>query len=158
MSEETPAPVPAEPSPASAPAPAPASPPAPAPAPTPPATPPPAAPRTDEKTWAMACHLISLAGYIVPIPVANVLGPLILWQIKKDEMPVVDVNGKESLNFQISILIYEILSVPLFCVFGVGFVLLAAVAIFGLVCVIIAAVNAANGKTYRYPLCIRMIK
>ena len=136
--------------------------PPPAPAPSPaqqqavPPSPPPAG-AGDAKIWAMACHLMALVGYVIPIPLANVLGPLVIWQIKKNEMPAVDEHGKESLNFQISVTIYALISLVLSFI-CIGFILLAALAIFGLVCVIIAAVNASNGKMYRYPLCLRMIK
>lgn len=109
-----------------------------------------------DRTWDALCHLLALAGF-VGIPFGNVVGPLILWVIKKDEMPSVDAHGKESVNFQISMTIYTIaagLSVFVF----VGFVLLPAVLIVNLVLVIIAAVKAGQGEAYRYPLSIRFIK
>lgn len=110
----------------------------------------------EAKQWAMFAHLASLAGY-TGIPLANVLGPLIIWMIKKDEYPFVDDQGKEALNFQISVTIYLIVSALLICVF-VGFVLLPAIAIADLVLTIIAAINANAGTYYRYPLTIRLIK
>ena len=57
----------------------------------------------DDRTWAMLCHLSALAGFIIPF--GSVLGPLIIWLIKKDEMPIVDVHGKKALNFQITMAI-----------------------------------------------------
>lgn len=110
----------------------------------------------DAKMWAMFCHLAGLCGYILPI-VGNIVGPLILWQIKKEEFPFVDSQGKEALNFQISIAIYAIICVPLMFI-CVGIFLLYAVGIFDLVFLIIASIKANNGEDYRYPLTIRLVK
>jgi uncharacterized Tic20 family protein len=109
----------------------------------------------DARTWAMLCHLGGLGVYIIPT-VGHIIAPLILWLIKKDESPFVDDQGKESLNFQISITIYALIALLLTLIF-VGFILLFAVAIFDLVMMIIAAVRANSGEKYRYPLCLRLI-
>jgi len=108
----------------------------------------------DERMWAMFCHLSTFSGYVVPM--GNILGPLIVWLIKKDEYPLVDDQGKEALNFQISVTIYIIVSVVL-CFVLIGFVLLIAVAIFDLVVTIMATIEANQGKYYRYPMSIRFI-
>ena len=110
----------------------------------------------DARMWAMFCHLAGLAGYIMPV-VGNIIGPLILWQLKKDEYGFVDEQGKEAVNFQISMSLYALISIPLFFV-CVGPFLLAAVGIVDLVLLLIAAVKANNGEHYRYPLTIRFIK
>lgn len=110
----------------------------------------------DARMWAMFCHLAGLAGYIMPV-VGNIIGPLILWQVKKDEYGFVDEQGKEAVNFQISMSLYALISIPLFFV-CVGPFLLAAVGIVDLVLLIIAAVKANSGEHYRYPLTIRFIK
>jgi hypothetical protein len=110
----------------------------------------------DARMWAMFCHLASLAGLVVPV-VGCIIGPLIVWQIKKEEFAFVDEQGKEAVNFQISMLIYGIVA-GLLCFVCVGFVLAPAVAIFDLVFMLIAAVKANNGEHYRYPLTIRFIK
>ena len=110
----------------------------------------------DARMWAMICHLSGLAGLVVPV-VGCIVGPLIVWQIKKEEFPFVDEQGKEAVNFQISMLIYGIVA-GLLCFACVGFVLAPAVAIFDLVFLLIAAVKANNGEHYRYPLTIRFIK
>ncbi len=110
----------------------------------------------DARMWAMFCHLAALAGLVVPV-VGCIIGPLIVWQIKKEEFPFVDEQGKEAVNFQISMLIYGIVA-GLLCFVCVGFVLAPAVAIFDLVFMLIAAVKANNGEHYRYPLTIRFIK
>ena len=110
----------------------------------------------DARMWAMICHLAGLAGLVVPV-VGCIIGPLIVWQIKKEEFPFVDEQGKEAVNFQISMLIYGIVA-GLLCFACVGFVLLPAVAVFDLVFLLIAAVKANDGHHYRYPLTIRFIK
>ena len=108
----------------------------------------------EEKQWAMFAHLSALSGYVVPF--GWIIGPLIVWMMKKDEMPFVDEQGKESLNFQISILIYSVVGAALICAF-IGFFVLGALVIFQIVYVIIAAVQANKGEQYRYPLTIRII-
>lgn len=110
----------------------------------------------DARMWAMFCHLAALAGLVVPV-VGCIIGPLIVWQIKKEEFPFVDEQGKEAVNFQISVLIYGIVA-GLLCFACVGIILLPAVVIFDLVFMLIAAVKANNGEHYRYPLTIRFIK
>ncbi|MCA9296838.1 MAG: DUF4870 domain-containing protein, partial [Phycisphaerales bacterium] len=69
----------------------------------------------NEHVWGMMCHLLALAGLIVPIAGA-ILGPLIVWLMKKDEMPYVDDQGRESLNFQISWLIWGVILLVLLLV------------------------------------------
>ncbi len=110
----------------------------------------------DACMWAMFCHLAGLAGYVMPL-VGNIVGPLIFWQLKKDEYPFVDEHGKEAVNFQISMTLYAVISLLLFVV-CVGPFLLVAVAIVDLVFLLIAAVKANNGQSYRYPLTIRFVK
>ena len=109
----------------------------------------------DACTWAMLCHIAGMAWFIVPV-IGGVIAPLIIWQIKKDQRPFVDQHGKEALNFQISMLIYFVVAALLWFV-CVGMVLVPLVAIADIVFAIIAAVKAANGETYRYPLTIRLI-
>ncbi len=112
----------------------------------------------DARMWGMICHLAGLGGLIPVVPVfGSIIGPLIVWQIKKDEFGFVADQGKEALNFQISILMYAIVS-GLLCFACVGFVLLPAVYIFDLIFLLIAAVKANDGEHYRYPLTIRFIK
>ncbi len=130
---------------------------------TPPPVPPAAGPTgdgvlsgKDERLWAMLCHLASLSGYIA-VPLGHLIGPLVIWQIKKDQSPFVDDQGKESLNFQISMTLYLFVAGLTFCI-GIGFVLFPAVYLFGWVMMIIAAVKANQGEAYRYPLTIRLIK
>lgn len=127
-----------------------------------PATPPPPAGEMSKeaKQWGMFCHLAGLLGFlpVVPFPIGNVLGPLIVWLIKKDEMAYVNDQGKESLNFQISMSIYALICIPLVCLAGLGAILAGIVAIVDLVFIIIASIESNKGKPYRYPLTIRLIK
>ena len=106
-------------------------------------------------TISMLCHVLAFAGYIVPF--GHIIGPLVLWLLKKHESPLIDRNGKESLNFQISITIYSIACIPLMFIL-VGFFLLLAIVIFDLVMVVLAAVKAHRGELVRYPLTIRLVK
>lgn len=115
----------------------------------------PAAVSQEERTMGMLCHLLGLALYI-GIPFGNILGPLIVWLIKKDQYPFVNDQGKESLNFQISVTIYLIAASVLMLAL-VGFVLAPAVAIFAIVEVIMASVKASKGIPFRYPLSIKFI-
>lgn len=112
-------------------------------------------PTKDERTWALFCHLSSLAGFVVPF--GNIIGPLVIWLIKKDALPFVDDQGREALNFQISITIYVLASILLIFVV-VGIPLLIVVGFFALIMTVIAAIKASDGVKYRYPLCIRFIK
>jgi uncharacterized Tic20 family protein len=110
----------------------------------------------DEQNWAMACHLAALSGFVVPL--GNILGPLIVWLIKKDTMPLVDQHGKESLNFQITVLLAFIVCIVLAFVL-IGFLLMFIVGIGALVLTIMAAVKVSNGQfDYKYPFTLRLIK
>ncbi len=111
----------------------------------------------DERLWATFTHLAAFAG-LLGVPFGSIIGPLVLWLIKKNDMPFVDYSGKEALNFQISITIYMIASTPLLC--GGPLILLAVIplAIVGVIFTIIAAIKANNGEYYRYPITIRIIK
>ncbi|HOJ84502.1 MAG TPA: DUF4870 domain-containing protein [Bacillota bacterium] len=112
----------------------------------------------EEKNYAMLAHLLALAVFILP-SFGNIIGPLIIWLIKKDESAFVDKNGKESLNFQISVTIYMIAAVILTVLsLGILFLLPVAVSIVWLVYVVIATVKVSNGEDYSYPMTIRFIK
>jgi uncharacterized Tic20 family protein len=93
----------------------------------------------------------------VPVPFASVIGPLIVWMIKREEYPLVSDQGKESVNFQISMAIYFVISLILVFVL-IGFLLIGILVIFSAICVILASIKANDGVKYRYPLCIRFIK
>jgi uncharacterized Tic20 family protein len=110
----------------------------------------------DERQWAMFCHLGGLVGHAL-VGFGHVVVPLVLWLIKREEMPFVNQEGKEAVNFQLSITLYGIVS-GLASFFCIGFLMLIAVGIFDLIVVIMACIEVSNGKAYRYPLCIRFIK
>jgi hypothetical protein len=122
-------------------------------------------PGLSESGWAVLCHLSPLANFFIPC--GNLIGPLIVWLIKRDDSAVVDDQGKESLNFQLSVTLY-LIAIALFCVpiafTKAAFVLILAIPIalllslVDLILTIVAAVNASNGKLYRYPMSIRFIK
>jgi uncharacterized protein len=110
----------------------------------------------DVRTWNVLCHATALAGFFVPWA-GHILGPLIVWLAKRSDSPEIDENGKESLNFQISMLIYNVIAGVL-CLVLIGFILLAILHILNLVLVIVASIQASEGKLYRYPMTIRLIK
>jgi uncharacterized Tic20 family protein len=111
---------------------------------------------SDVRTWNVLCHATALAGFFVPWA-GHILGPLIVWLAKRNDSPEIDEHGKESLNFQISMLIYNVIAGVL-CLVLIGFVILAILHILNLVLVIVASIRASEGKFYRYPLTIRLIK
>ena len=116
----------------------------------------------DARMWGMICHLAGLAGLIPVVPVVgSIIGPLVVWQLKKDEFGFVDEQGKEAVNFQISILLYLLISAILWIPLSficIGAVIPFAISIVDLVFMLIAAVKANDGEHYRYPLTIRFIK
>ncbi len=110
---------------------------------------------SDEKMWGMLTHLLALSVF-VGIPLGNVVGPLIIYLIKKDEYPFVAEQGKEVLNFQITWSIIFIVSAILIIV-GIGIIMLIGFGIAWLVLVILGSVAANNGESYKYPLSIEFI-
>jgi uncharacterized protein len=136
---------------------------------TPPSVPesalPPAPPiglSSDERMWAMFGHLSALTGLITG-GIGYVVGPLIIWQVKKDTMPFAASEAKEALNFNISWLLWMlILGAVTFVltIFVIGVLLIPVLAILGIAWIvfsIIAGLKANEGKPYRYPLTIRFI-
>lgn len=106
-------------------------------------------PDSGERVLAMLSHILTL--------VSSFIIPLLIWLIKKDSSPYVVTHAKESLNFQISIFIYCIISGILMLVI-IGFFLLWLIGIVSLVLVIVATVRASEDKIYRYPFNLRLIK
>lgn len=109
----------------------------------------------DQRTWAMFCHLSALAGLLFPF--GSVIGPLIVWLVKKEEMPLVAEHGRKSLNFQLTMMIAYIVCFMLMFVV-VGVILLPLVALFSLIMVIVSAIKANDGKEVNYPMAIEFIK
>ena len=108
------------------------------------------------RSWCVACHLSALAGFVVPA-LGHILGPLIVWLIKRADSPEIDAHGKEALNFQISMLIYNVIA-AVFCLVLIGFFFLAVLWVLNAVFVIVASIQASDGKFYRYPMTIRFIQ
>ena len=106
---------------------------------------------SDDKSWALACHLSLLLG-------VGFILPLIIWLAKRDDSPALSAHAREALNFHLSLYLYGLCCIPLIFFFCIGYALLPVVGTFGLICAIIAAVDASKGGFFRYPLCIRFFR
>jgi len=133
------------------------------PPPEPPVAPPVSSGATnDERQWALFTHLSALLGFLIPF--GNVLGPLIFWQIKKNESSFIDDQGKEALNFQITfslVMIGLVFVGTILLVVLIGFIFYIAAFVAGvawLVLSILAGIRANNGEYYRYPWTWRLVK
>jgi hypothetical protein len=137
-------------------------------------TPPPADPNTpalpedvgmdkQERELGMICHLLGFCAF-TGIPMGHLLGPLVLWLIKKEEFPFVDQEGKEAVNFQITSTIIGIfvlvISIPM-AMTGIGLCLVIplviALSVVWIVFVVLAAMESNKGRPYRYPINFRFI-
>jgi uncharacterized Tic20 family protein len=114
------------------------------------------------RSWNMWCHLSALSA-LVGIPFGTVLGPLLIWQIKKHEVPSVVAHGKAALNFQLTVLLATLVvvaaAIPLMFIV-VGLLLLPLVfliPVVGLIFAVIAGVKANEGQLYQYPLSLQLI-
>ncbi len=131
-----------------------------------PTPPPPSAPSAEEKQWALFAHLSALLGAILTglwFGLGCFIGPLIIWLVKKDTMPFVNDQGKEAVNFNITLAIISlILLVLTIMTLGIGILLALPVGLIvgigWLVFVIIATIKASEGVAYRYPITLRLIK
>src|SRR5881394_2699361 len=110
---------------------------------------------TDVRTWNVLCHASALLGLFFHF-LGHILGPLVVWLIKRSDSPEIDAHGKESLNFQLSMLIYDAIAAIL-CIFLIGIPILIALWVLNTVLVIIASIRASEGKFYRYPITIRFL-
>jgi hypothetical protein len=123
----------------------------------PPPAPEPLSVTADDRTWGMLAHLSALIA--TALSTMGFIGPLIVWLIKKDQSKFVDYHGKESLNFQLNMLIYMLIALAVtFATCGIGFPLPMAVGIYGMVMCIIAGIKANKGELYEYPYTFRLIK
>lgn len=109
----------------------------------------------DVNMWAMLIHFSLFAGYVVPF--AGLIAPIVLWQIKKNDLPEVDAHGKMVVNWIISSFIYLVVGGLLAFVL-VGFAVLLAVAVMAVVFPIVGGIKANNGEFWKYPLTIEFIK
>tara|TARA_R110001592_G_scaffold16721_2_gene70997 strand:- start:1071 stop:1421 length:351 start_codon:yes stop_codon:yes gene_type:complete len=108
----------------------------------------------EARQWGMICHLAALVGYLIPF--GNIIGPFIVWQIKKEESPFIDFHGREAVNFQICYTIYLCIALLLMVVF-VGFFLAPMLILVQVILMIIAAVKASSGEYYQYPFIFRCL-
>ena len=111
---------------------------------------------TNVRSWNALCHASALLGVLVHFP-GHLLGPLIVWLWKRDDSPEIDAHGKEALNFQISMLIYNVIAAIFYLVL-IGFLFLAVLWVLNAIFVIIASIQASDGKFYRYPMTIRFLQ
>jgi uncharacterized Tic20 family protein len=110
---------------------------------------------SEVRTWSVLCHASALLGLFFHF-FGHLLGPLLVWLIKRADAPEIDANGKESLNFQLSMLIYDIIA-GILCLVVIGIPILIALWILNTVFVIIASIRTSEGKFYRYPFTIRFL-
>ena len=113
------------------------------------------APSKEVRQWAMLCHFAAFLGLVFPF--GSLLGPLILWQFKKDMDPLVDDQGKEALNFQITLLIVYVVGTIL-TVILIGALINLVAWLTCIVLSIMAALKVNEGVAYRYPFALRLIK
>lgn len=108
------------------------------------------------RTWTVLVHAIALIGFFVPWA-GHIVGPLVIWLAKRDESAELDAQGKESVNFQISMLIYNVIA-GLLCIVLIGIPILIILHILNPIFVVIASIQASDGKVFRYPLSLRLLK
>lgn len=112
-------------------------------------------PSSEDKNWAMLCHLGAFAGFVLPF--ANVLVPLVLWLMKKDTSAFVEAHGKEVVNFQITLTGILAVCTLLYLVL-IGFMFHIIFVVFAVVVTVLGAIKAQNGEGFRYPLTMRLVK
>lgn len=106
------------------------------------------------RQWAMILHFSQFAGVVIPL--AGFIAPIIIWQIKKDEMPELDAHGKMIANWMISALIYTAISGVLAFVL-IGFLLLFILSILAIVFPVIGGIKAGEGELWPYPLSFKFL-
>jgi uncharacterized Tic20 family protein len=109
----------------------------------------------ETRLWGMILHLSVLAGHLIPY--AGLVAPIVIWQLKKNELPGVDVHGKNAVNWIISFVIYSAVCFVLFFVL-IGIPMLAVLGVLGIVFPVVAAIKANNGEYWKYPLAIPFFK
>ena len=108
----------------------------------------------DARLWGMFLHLSFFAGYAVPV--FGLVAPILIWQMKKDELPGIDRHGKNMVNWLISLAIYSIVGV-LLCFIVIGIPMLIMLAILSILFPLVAGIKANNGEVWRYPMSIRFL-
>ena len=108
----------------------------------------------EERLWAVLCHLVAF-GFVPPV---NVIPPLVIWLFQRERSALVDDQGRESVNFQLTMTIGELVGLLLVPVLCIGLFVLAGLYAFNVIMITMAAVRASEGETWRYPICIRFLK
>ncbi len=109
---------------------------------------------SSERTWAILVHASAFIGMVIPM--GHFIGPLVIWLVKKDESEFIDANGRESVNFQLSMTIYVVVAAILVVVL-IGIFILPLLLLAWFVLVVIASIRASNDQVYRYPGTMRLI-
>ena len=104
------------------------------------------------RTWAMTLHLSTLAGFVIPI--LGMLAPILIWQLKKHDVPELDSHGKTVANFVLSMFIYGIVA-GLLCIVLIGIPIVIALSVIGIVFPIVGGIKANDGIVWKYPLMIQ---
>ena len=110
----------------------------------------------EDKQLLVLTHLSQLLDFVSGV--GGFIVPLIIWLIKKDEIVDMDRQGKEILNFRISMFIYILICIPLILLLGLGFLGLIVIGFFYLIFPIVNAVRVSNGQEPNYPLTLKIIK
>ncbi|MBL4844373.1 MAG: DUF4870 domain-containing protein [Planctomycetes bacterium] len=103
----------------------------------------------EAKQWGMYCHLAGLSGWI-GLPLGWILGPLIVWSIKKEEIKFVDDQGREAINFHLNMMVFAFVA-ALASIFLIGIPFLILISIGSIICPILGTIEASKGNYYRYP-------
>jgi uncharacterized Tic20 family protein len=109
----------------------------------------------DTRLWGMILHLSVLAGHVIPY--AGLIAPIVIWQVKKDQLPGIDKHGKNAVNWIISFIIYSVVCFLLFFVI-IGIPMMIVLGVLGIIFPIIAGIKANNGEYWKYPLSISFFK
>lgn len=110
---------------------------------------------SEQKQMGLFLHLSQLLNFVIPF--AGVIAPIVIWQIKKDEIPALDAHGKMIVNWMLSALIYSVVSLVLSFVL-IGFLGFIALAVVGVAFPIVGAIKANKGEFWEYPLTIKFLK
>lgn len=110
-----------------------------------------AAEEQQTRQWAFLLHLSILAGFVVPV--AGLVVPIVIWQLKKTELPGIDIHGKNAVNWIISKIIYTVVCILLTFVL-IGIPLLIVLFVLAICFPVIAAIHANSGRVWKYPLAI----
>lgn len=110
----------------------------------------------DEKTWAMLAHL-SLLAHLV-LPGVAIIAPIVIYAVKRDGSPYVEDHAREALNFQITLILYHLIAIPLAIITcGIGGLLVVVAYVLGLIGMVMATLAANRCEFYRYPMTFRLV-